>query len=154
MTLDLDPVSDAKIMQIYLQPSFANKLNYLFQKTSNDHHFGSKLRCKIFANFFATHFCKPTKLSLLEVWPSSVIPFWKPLMTPNLHLNSDANFLKIFLQPTFANQKKERKEWKKEKERERKKEKERKKKERIKKEKESHVNWAFAWHHRLPSSFV
>ena len=64
-------------------------------------------------------------------------------MTPNLHLNSDANFLKIFLQPIFANQKKERKERKKEKERERKKERKRKKEKRKKKErkkKESQVN--------------
>ena len=33
----------------------------------------------------------------------SVIPYWKPLMTPNLGPNSDATILHIFLQPFFAN---------------------------------------------------
>ena len=31
--------------------------------------------------------------TLPEVLPPSVIPFWKPLMTPDLDPNSDANFL-------------------------------------------------------------
>ena len=41
--------------------------------------------------------------ALPEVLPPSVIPFWKPLMIPNLDPHSDANFLQIFLQPYFAN---------------------------------------------------
>ena len=57
---------------------------YTFLETSHDPQLGSLIWCKFFANFFATLFCKPTKLTFLEVLPSSVIPFWKPLMTPNL----------------------------------------------------------------------
>ena len=38
------------------------------------------------------------------VLPPSVIPFWKPLMTPNLNPNSDVKILQIFLQPIFATQ--------------------------------------------------
>ena len=40
-----------------------------------------------FANLFATHFCKLTELTQLEVIPLSVIPFWKPL-TPKLSSKS------------------------------------------------------------------
>ena len=54
MTPDLDPNSDAKILQIFLQPYFANPQNYHFQ--------------------------------IPEVLPLSVIPFWKPLITPDLDL--------------------------------------------------------------------
>ena len=49
-----------------------------------------------FCNFFATHFCKLRIWKLPEVLPPSVIPFWKPLMTPNLDPNSDAKFCKFF----------------------------------------------------------
>ena len=42
------------------------------------------------------------KLTLSEVLPPSVIPFWKPLITPDLDPNSDAKILQIFLQPYFA----------------------------------------------------
>ena len=59
---------------------------YTFLETSHDPWLRSQLRCKNFANFFATLFCKPTKLTLPEVLPPSVIPFWKPLITPDLHL--------------------------------------------------------------------
>ena len=54
----------------------------------------------------ATHHHHPPKtfLTLPEVLTPSVIPFWKPLMTPNLNPNSDAKILQIFLQPIFANQ--------------------------------------------------
>ena len=48
-----------------------------------------------------THHPK-TFLTLPEALPPSVIPFWKPLMTPNLNPNSDAKILQIFLQPIFA----------------------------------------------------
>ena len=44
-----------------------------------------------------THHPK-TFLTLQEVLPPSVIPFWKPLMTPNLNPNSDAKIVQIFLQ--------------------------------------------------------
>ena len=41
--------------------------------------------------------------ALPGVLPPSVIPFWKPLMIPNLNPNSDVKILQIFLQPYFAN---------------------------------------------------
>ena len=43
------------------------------------------------------------KLTLPEILPPSVIPFWKPPMTPKLNPKSDAKILQIFLQPIFAN---------------------------------------------------
>ena len=88
---------------------------------------------KILQIFFATLFCKPTKLTLLhieviplgvivkrkssqspvhppitfqallEVITPSVIPFWKPLMTLYKNCNSVSKFLANFLQPYFAN---------------------------------------------------
>ena len=42
---------------------------------------------------------RQTFLTLPEVLPPSVIPFWKPLMTPNLNPNSDAKILQIFCNP-------------------------------------------------------
>ena len=148
MTPDLDPNSDAKILQIVkrkskskfkvkskvqsskvkksrtwtfltlwssLHTTTTTTINfsstsrgpttkcYNFLETSHDPRLRSQLRCKKFANFFATLFCKPIKLTLSEVLPASVIPFWKPLMTPDLDPNSDAKILQIFLQPYFAN---------------------------------------------------
>ena len=48
----------------------------------------------------------PTPPATSEAFPEgllpSVIPFWKPLMTPDLDPNSDAKILQIFLQPIFA----------------------------------------------------
>ena len=42
---------------------------YTFLETSHDPWLRSQLRCKNFANFFATLFCKPTKLTLPEQVP-------------------------------------------------------------------------------------
>ena len=53
---------------------------YTFLETSHVPQLGSPLRCKNFANFFATLFCKPL-LSLLENLPTSVF------MNPNLDHN-------------------------------------------------------------------
>ena len=41
--------------------------------------------------------------ALQELLDPSVIPFWNPLMTPNLDPNSDAKSLQIFLKPYFKN---------------------------------------------------
>ena len=57
---------------------------------------------KILQIFFATLFCKPTKLTLQEVLSPSVIPFRKPLVNPDLNPISDSKNLQIFLQPIFA----------------------------------------------------
>ena len=73
---------------------------YTFLETSQDPRLGSKLRCKNFAHFFATLFCNQTLCSLLRDLPPSVIPFWKPLMTPDLDPNSDAKILHIFCKKT------------------------------------------------------
>ena len=74
---------------------------YTFLETSHDPQLGSQLRCKNFANFYANLFCKPTFAKLPEVLPTSVIPFWKALMTLESDFNSNANILP-FLQPYYA----------------------------------------------------
>ena len=54
--------------------------------------------CKFFGNpILQTHHMKASRSP-----PPSVIPFWKPLMIPDLDPNSDAKILQIFLQPYFA----------------------------------------------------
>ena len=72
---------------------------YTFLETSHDPQLASQLRCKYFANFFATLFCNPTLWTLLQVLPSSVIPFWKPLMIPDLDPNSMQKFCKLICNP-------------------------------------------------------
>ena len=65
---------------------------YTFLDTSHDPQLRSQLRCKNFANFFATHFSKPRIWKLPNILSTSVIPFWKPLTTPILNPNWNAKF--------------------------------------------------------------
>ena len=59
---------------------------------------------KIIRTTHHTHPTPPITLQALpEDLPPSVIPFRKPLMTPDLDPDSDAKILQIFSQPFFAN---------------------------------------------------